>query len=457
MCGFVKRFTAIDLSPRTEKNKSTMKMKMRKCIPLLLTLSLWGAMLLTLGLSAAPASALPTTGVYRLTTLGQPGMCLDIVGFGNGNETRTQLWYANHTSNQQWLIEKQSDGSYKIYAYAGMNSFQMLDLTNGSAANGTQVNTYQDNGNSAQRWYFVPTSNGYYRIVPQNAGTGGAATLEITSGNSAVAGATADVWEYWGGANQQWKLDYAGPQQILPNKKKGMAVGGHDTKATAMHLSWFYNWGSTRPTDVPANVEYVPMDWGYYGGDSTGFLTWAAGQRGVSNVLAFNEPDHTDQANLSVASALQGYSYHSNFGTKNPGIGMGSPACADDTDDWMYQFMSQATSPSLNYKIDFVCVHCYQTDPSQFMSYLSWVHWLYNKPLWVTEFAPADWSGKNGVSVAAATAFMETVCPLMNNTDYVARYAWYGGASPSDGTLGSSSLFNSDGTLSALGKIYARM
>jgi hypothetical protein len=71
---------------------------------------------------------------------------------------------------------------------------------------------------------------------------------------------------------------------------------------------WAYDWG-TGTTVFPGNVEHVPMWWSYYGAtqdvDTAGAVKMKAA--GARSLLAYNEPDHTDQANLTVAYALQGF------------------------------------------------------------------------------------------------------------------------------------------------------
>ncbi len=147
------------------------------------------------------------------------------------------------------------------------------------------------------------------------------------------------------------------------------------------------------------------MEWGYYGGDNSAWAKSTAAQAGVENFLAFNEPDHTDQANLTVPYALTGYQY-----LAAAGIPIGSPACADDNDQWFADFMTGVAAN--NYRLDFIAVHCYISDPNSFESYITNLHnryWQY--PIWITEMAPADWSGTNQISVAQATAFMQQVVP----------------------------------------------
>jgi len=47
-------------------------------------------------------------------------------------------------------------------------------------------------------------------------------------------------------------------------------------------------------------------------------------------------------------------------------------------------------------RVDFICVHWYG-GPSvpALLRYLEKVHDLYNRPIWITEFAVADWQAKS--------------------------------------------------------------
>ena len=77
-------------------------------------------------------------------------------------------------------------------------------------------------------------------------------------------------------------------------------------------------------------------------------------------------------------------------------------------------------------RMDFIAVHCYLRDPYQFENYITNLHnWRWQNPMWITEFAPADWSGNNPVSTDECARFMKIVVPWLNGHWYVARYAWY--------------------------------
>lgn len=249
---------------------------------------------------------------------------------------------------------------------------------------------------------------------------------------------------------------------IAQSPKKGFGVvvrndGVWRTEVMALHVRWFYSWGGDEPADMPAGAEFVPMDWGYYGDKDNQLVKWLARVKAQPNVhalLGFNEPDHKDQANLTVDKALEGWPY-----LMQTGLPLGSPAAANDDGPWMQQFMQAAAAK--HYRIDFICVHWYGgADSASFLGYLARIYGMYHLPLWVTEFAPADWSAGPGhpsrITPEQTANFMRAVLPAMDKRDYVQRYAWFSG-SQGDNPLGSAALFNADGSLTDLGRLYASL
>ena len=99
-------------------------------------------------------------------------------------------------------------------------------------------------------------------------------------------------------------------------------------------------------------------------------------------------------------------------------------------------------------------------NPDDFIGYISWIHDMYGLPVWITEFAPADWSAggstPNRYSRESVYTFMAEVLWQMEELDFVQRYAWFTDV-PNDYTaLGTSSLFESDwSTLTPLGRLYS--
>jgi hypothetical protein len=80
----------------------------------------------------------------------------------------------------------------------------------------------------------------------------------------------------------------------------------------------------------------------------------------------------------------------------------------------------------------------------------------YKKPIWITEFAVADWSAttQSKYSESQVIDFMEDILPALDDLPYVERYCWKT-RTTSDTNMGTSALFNDDGTLTRLGKVYS--
>jgi hypothetical protein len=111
-------------------------------------------------------------------------------------------------------------------------------------------------------------------------------------------------------------------------------------------------------------------------------------------------------------------------------------------------------------KVDFICVHWYAPpNATSFLKEIDAIHAKYGKPIWVTEFAPADWSGKfpGGFAPNLVEEFMKEACAGLDaRIDYVERSAWKTRAT-SDAHMGTSALFNDDGTLTALGQMSCHL
>jgi hypothetical protein len=242
---------------------------------------------------------------------------------------------------------------------------------------------------------------------------------------------------------------------LTKGKDAEQGVAGQIQNAPLVNAVWAYDWGAGMPS-MPSGVEYVPMWWSYYGASQASDNTAAASlaSAGALNLLSFNEPDNSSQANLTTAYALQGYAEEA-AACSAAGLGSISPACANDEDSWMQSFMSSASSQGLY--MSAVAVHAYQSTASSFLSYVDSVYNMYGVPLWITEFAPTDWASPTTIGVDDCVAFINTAIPGLNSRSYVARYSWYCGTMPGNGVLGTAALFNSDNTLTEVGNCYKQV
>lgn len=238
--------------------------------------------------------------------------------------------------------------------------------------------------------------------------------------------------------------------------KKGLGISGKtpdiSQKLRDLRCQWYYTWAGTMPQGAPSEISFIPMIW-KYNGDRQSILAAAAGARkaGIKELLGFNEPDQSEQANMTVEQALEAWPV-----LQETGLRLGSPACVHPDNKWMMAFMKGAKK--LGLKIDFVCVHSYGApDTKHFLRRMHELHKLHRKPIWITEFAVGDWNAKspaeNQFNPDRILGFMEEVLPKLNKLDFIERYAWFP-AKRESSTLGTSALFDADGKLTRLGKCY---
>jgi hypothetical protein len=182
--------------------------------------------------------------------------------------------------------------------------------------------------------------------------------------------------------------------------KKGWCGGLWDTQAAGWkwgweqsdhtNSTWLYDWdaslntGSGVTVNTLLNQEYVPEKWGE-GGSLGVFFT----NKRWSHLLGQNEPDHAEQSNLSVETAISEWPTLLKTGAR-----LGSPATTDY--NWLYNFMAQCDTN--NYRVDYVVVHCYWSKtPQQWYNDLKEVHTRTGRPLWIKEWNNgANWTNEGG-------------------------------------------------------------
>jgi hypothetical protein len=173
------------------------------------------------------------------------------------------------------------------------------------------------------------------------------------------------------------------------------------------------------------------------------------------DLLSFNEPDMSGQANMTPAQALSLWPQLMATGLK-----LGSPAVATGgatPGGWLDQFMSGAAARG--YRVNFITLHWYGADfatgpaVSQLQSYLQAVHARYHKPIWLTEFALANFGASPQTpGRRQQAAFLTAATAMLQGLSYVQRYAWFGlEATPTDGSMG---LFRSGPAATTVGRAF---
>lgn len=226
-------------------------------------------------------------------------------------------------------------------------------------------------------------------------------------------------------------------------------------KIVALRPYWNYAWNLRRLDAQPDDIEFVPMAWGVWDLERfeeklEEFVLPHTDK--VRRIFGFNEPDSENQSNVNVSTAIRAWP-----ALERTGLSLVSPSTTHAEERWMRQFMTRAQHKCR--RVDWIGVHWYGAAHfSAFREHLISVHELYQQPLVLTEFAPADWNAArpedNIYSTDQVLRFMKEALPWLEETEWIAGYAWFSfDITSPQGT--SSALFDARGQLTKLGQFYA--
>ena len=202
-----------------------------------------------------------------------------------------------------------------------------------------------------------------------------------------------------------------------------------DLPLLSPYVSWDYNWGPA-PTSEAAmwfdanEMDFCPMCWnGNYNADK--IRQFVAAHPKTRYLLAFNEPNLTDQANMTPAQAAQlwpqvvALAKELNLKLVSPAMNYGTLAGYSDPIKWLDEFFAQ---PGVSIDdVAAISVHCYMSSPNAVKNYIEKFR-KYEKPVWLTEFCA--WDPVPG-SVTTQMDYMCSVLNYLEQEPLVERYAWF--------------------------------
>jgi hypothetical protein len=286
-------------------------------------------------------------------------------------------------------------GHYQILLNHSTGTYRLRNRASGHCLSGAQLSKtpglpLTDAPYSAlphQDWLLDPLGGGAFQLINQWSGLvidtqdAGTTPGTILVQNTANASPT-----------QRWQFT-----KFADYPKKG--IGG-TSFAMATGPDWAYNWGRTYSQAIPANASYFPMQWGNFNwdiGTNQGplrqeYSNWRRRADGI-HLLGFNEPDRTDQSNMTLASVIALWPR-----LQELDLPLVSPA--PGTASWLAGFYTQAES--LGYRVDATAIHQYPgpsggSSNNLINSILS-AHSNWNRPVWLTEFSFVDWGGNQSWS-----------------------------------------------------------
>lgn len=241
-----------------------------------------------------------------------------------------------------------------------------------------------------------------------------------------------------------------------------------DTKMLGSGISWSYNWGTEISSELSSEfskqqIDYCPMSWNANPSIASKIRNYVKAHPGCKYLLAYNEPNLTDQANMTPQEAANHWpevcalAKELNLKIISPAMNYGTLANYSDPIKWLDEFFA-IDGVSLD-DIDGIAIHCYMESPSSLMNYVNMFK-KYGKPIWLTEFCAWPSSGK--ISVASQMSYMSEVLHFLEANPDVFRYAWFiprgiGPKDPSTGETSNNLLPGKANALTDLGTVFVNM
>jgi hypothetical protein len=259
-------------------------------------------------------------------------------------------------------------------------------------------------------------------------------------------------------------------EPIEKSPKRGIAYNlqqAPDMEALKGGVSWWYNWHHS--TNTPASwattyqMEYLPMLWGNNAAtDFEQVKSFIQSRPGIEYLLVLNEPNLTDQANMTPQRAAEEWVKYEkvisdleaagrNIKLVGPQMTWGTMIGHSDPVFWMDQFYAyyRAANGGRDPRIDYLAFHWYDYGLETQLNRLQ----KYGKPIWITEMA--NWND-NIDTVEKQIEQMTQMVALAESRSDVFRYAWFMGRWPND--VHYTSIFqDAAGQLTALGQAYVNL
>jgi len=183
----------------------------------------------------------------------------------------------------------------------------------------------------------------------------------------------------------------------------------------------------------------------------------------ILNLLAFNEPNFLEQANMTPSEVvaiwptIEQIADDFNLEIVSPAVNFcGECVTENDTNytspfDYLDDFFEQCP----NCRVDHIAVHSYMNTIEALSWYINEFK-KYNRPIWVTEFAGWEENG-NIESVEDQINYMISAVDYLESESSVFRYSWFIGRNNGINNYPYIDILDNDGALTQLGETYKKM
>ncbi len=253
-------------------------------------------------------------------------------------------------------------------------------------------------------------------------------------------------------------------------QKRGLAYGHlspEDMAVLAPEVSWWYNW-SESPESTVAGIygdfgfDFVPMTWnGNF--DETKLRGFLANHPETRYLLAFNEPNFLEQANMTPSAAaaqwprLEAIADQYNLLIVSPALNYCGQCVTENgityTDPFRY--LDDFFTACAACRVDYILAHCYMNNISALQWYIA-QYYKYHKRIWLTEFAGWESNG-NIKNVNDQINFMISSVDFLEADTNVFRYSWFIGRGSGINIYPYIDILGANGQLTALGEVYKQL
>ena len=217
------------------------------------------------------------------------------------------------------------------------------------------------------------------------------------------------------------------------SSKRGVCfntISTTDLTAIKTGMCWLYNWDTQYSAALEiamttAAIDFIPMAWnGSFNANNV--RAHKARHPECKYILAFNEPNHTGQANMTPAQAaaqwpaLKSLAQELNLKIVAPALNYGTLTNYSDPIDWLDDFFKLVPLSD----VDAIAIHCYMNYPAA-VKWFTERFYKYNKPIWMTEFCAWENNNNPPLTLEVQRKYMSQVVNYFETNPRIERYAWF--------------------------------
>lgn len=260
--------------------------------------------------NAMAAGLTPESGNIYYIKNKNSGMYLMVENDSASNGARVIQSKGTGSLGQRWILEENSNGTYRLHPATDMTGGISLDVANGLTSDGTTIQIYENNSLSPQNFGITASGDGYAITTEV---TGHNSCLDVT-GASKESGAAVIQYRSKASDNQIWYFE----QAQWPNTGSGSGSSNNSSSSeeTLINDGWYYikNVNSQKYVEVVnaddrngANVQQYQgngnacQKW-YVTNKGNNYITLKNGMAG-GRMLDVENGYNTDGANIQIYQA----------------------------------------------------------------------------------------------------------------------------------------------------------